>query len=349
MTVLAFAHVAFFLYGFLGVIFTHDFWFTVGATFIVTFMLVYAAHFLETSPTISYVFHVRYGFLLFMGASIGSLYVHAFRLRKLVDMRVLQSGRKYPCTFLGFMTIFLVFFALMLATGIFYILGFYDEPTLGLGINDGTEVKTILGPLLTGVSAVVIVLILYGMAAKETSGLGAMTAKYLLALVVLVAVPVALYDLGAEPNQALTPPSQGFVAIGTLIVLWGLFYFYATAGTFTLKARSYNAVVGKIRDPLFRQPRRTARFVIGIGFTHVLVFLIGWIVDDASGKDLHIMFYAALGIGAVVGVIAVFGGIITRAWQDVSLDSSSGVLLKTKIGSKNKHKRRQRQRYVTVA
>lgn len=335
MSVLAFAHVAFLLYGFLGVAFTSDFFFVVGVVLLIAFLPIWTAHFLETSPTISYVFHVRYAMSLVFGAFIGAMYVHVFRLRDLIDTRILHRGRKFPLTFMSFMTLFLFFFTLTLIVGIFYLLGFYDEPTLGLNIGNGAPpASTIAGPVVTSVSALVILLIFYGMATKETSGIGASTAKYYFALILIVAVPVLLYDLGSEDNaigQPFTPPAQGFAALSSVALLWVLFYFYATGGAFTKQARTYAALAGKIRDPLFRHPQRAARFVVAVGGTHFVMFLVGWILDDTSDKDLHIMFYASVGIGLVISVFAVCLGVANNSLQSVERNSAEGTVLKTRF------------------
>jgi len=315
---LVFGHFQYAIYGFVGVAFTHDFWFTMGVTLFLGTVIIYTAFFLELTPTFQYVWAARLPTQLFLGSGAGAAYVHAIGSPRLITTYVLLHGngpeaqsRFSPLTLLGLLNVLVVFTLFLILAGVFYVVGAYDVPTLGLGIGDGSTIGFSFGFIILGAGLVFLGTWLALMSVFERSGLGATTAKYYIALPFLF-LPVAVYDLGALPFKFLDPIISGILAIVLTVLMWLAFYFWAVNVNFkpSMSTSRLRAV-----DPLYRNPVEMKRFLVVAG-VHVALMITGWIIDVSTSGDtrFNVAYYGAIIAGGVVMIASIGIGLSNRAW-----------------------------------
>ena len=317
MTVVSSAQFLFLILGLVGVVFTHNVWFTVAATLTFSSVFVFPAWFTELTPTLLYVFAVRNTMLLFAGAGIGAFLVTAFRTPALIDPRVLVTTSRSRMTLLGIYNLVIFVAAGLLLASVLYAIGAYDEPTFGLFISNGQRIGPNVAIFGSIFSILTLFLILWAASATERSGVGATNTKYWLALTAVL-LPQAVYDLGTTPFQLMSQLTAGLITLALLVTVYIALYFWAVGVSFARLAP--NPARALEQDRLFRRSRLTQRFVVGLGLIHILTFLTMWGTDAITNYDPHTAFYAAAGIGGVWLLLAIIVGAINGAYKYIERD-----------------------------
>ncbi len=290
---LDFVQPEFFAYGFIMMLYTHDAFASIGFPWIVwTFLTWTAVHRLDTDE-IQFEHHVWTFVSLVSGVWTAWAMVANLSGPRLFDLEQFPEKRGGIGRRHRFVVPLLFAFALVITAGVYYLLGNFSD------VSSVTESESLaIGlPLTIGAGLAILGLVVFLLDGPDDKPIAEkfedrQDVKYGLVAVFLVAVPAVLYDY-LFLNDFDT--FHGLVAIGALLVLYVLLYFYigyfgfGSDGTNAFY-RSYlgvrDASTYSIQKDRILDHAEALRIVLWSGSIQILSLLAAWLVDIATGDEI---------------------------------------------------------------
>ncbi len=289
---LDFLIVAWFVYGFLGVIWTSNIWFALGVPFIILINIFWPAFHVGDTVENQIIFHVVFTGVLLMGWILGLVFLIVLKPKQIVNIDWTDKDNKNTPV-LTFISIGV----LLITTGI--VLLIVDWPSL----SDVQEIAIGITLVVIGGLILLISIILAYQGRKNKVMLVSVAA---LPLFVLLLVTPVIYEF--LPLIPAVAKWRGLILIAVLIVIYIPLYWI-------LKLIFVNILkqdeTPKLKEKLEGQLKE---FVIFSALIHITYILAMWIVDITTGTDTLPLVITAAVVVLVWSIILIIYGVIYK-WR----------------------------------
>ena len=278
------AHMQFWLYGFIPVVFTHSFWWPLAVGMLIAQIVIWPADHRNDPLEPALFWHIGLPTMLALGAALGKVFLTALRFPRILEISVSHGGEVDT---LGIFNVLLVFLVSLLVTGVFLFMGKFDPAVSSATANS-------LGGLLIalGIAGILICFLYFWFSRGPRKDWARMNGKYYLVLFLLLAV-FGVYDM--VHNGVIPRPHQGWITLIVVVVVYvlgGLWSYYVKSSP---------------RDPFYRNWSRLWRGFVALLAVEFVLVVFGWVADDfVSDRDFWTVLIAVVIYSVLLYVSLVF-------------------------------------------
>ncbi len=326
---LDFVQLEFFVYGFIGVIWTHSLWFPLALNTILWFGMVWTAIHREDPDDEQFEFHVYSLLEILFGVWTGFWFLWALRTPMLWDVRIMRRDKAGKLQF-TFVTTLIIVGALLAALGVYYVTLKFEGVSNNVALGVGSTL-IVVGSIL------IIAMLIYAWVTKNDDGDGRLTVKYLLYLALLISTP-AVYDYLVI---------AGFDRFHGLILLAVLIAIYVTAYFYIIYAKPPDSKDYFDDDKKKVDKKEVIIFLVFSGIIHFFTMLAGWLVDINTGSRVVPIVITIGTLTAFWTILLILIALIFFPERRESSRQSNRVGMKTnKYQNKSKSKSKKNQKKI---